>query len=184
VENRQKTGYDRMLPGSGLLIWHIDDSMSSNSDENHFKVALVQADGLKNLENGDNRGDAGDSYPGTTNNTSFNASSTPNSKSYAGVDTCVAVNNIGASGPVMTAELLVQCKTKEGKEFWKEYKDNKERFKEFFKEFKDRKDQLKEKDFIDKRFDKPSETGMEKTAPEGQVRPGLRLVHQSRPETR
>jgi len=169
VENRQKTGYDRMLPGAGLLIWHIDDSISNNSDENHFKVALVQADNLKNLEKGDNRGDAGDPYPGTTNNTNFNASTTPNSKSYAGVDTCVAVNNIGAPGPIMTAELLVQCKVKEakeGKEFWKEYKDNKERFKEFFKEFKDRKDQLKEKDFIDKRFEKPSEKAMEKTAPE------------------
>ena len=43
VENRQRTGYDRLLPGEGLLIWHVDESIESNSDETHPKVALVQA---------------------------------------------------------------------------------------------------------------------------------------------
>ena len=27
VENRQRSGYDRMLPGEGLLIWHIDEAI-------------------------------------------------------------------------------------------------------------------------------------------------------------
>lgn len=161
VENRQKTDFDQYLPGSGLLIWHIDEAISSNSDENHFKVALEQADGLKNLENGDNRGDAGDPYPGTKNNTSFNSTSTPSSKSYGGVDTCVAVNKIGASGPIMTVELAVQCKPKEGKEgkeFYKDYKDYKDRTKEFYKELKD---------LFENRLAKPGEKAEEKTAPEG-----------------
>jgi len=43
VENRQKKNYDSQLPGAGLLIWHIDDSIASNSNENHPKVAVVQA---------------------------------------------------------------------------------------------------------------------------------------------
>jgi M6 family metalloprotease-like protein len=30
VENRQKIGFDAGLPGSGLLIWHIDESQPSN----------------------------------------------------------------------------------------------------------------------------------------------------------
>jgi immune inhibitor A len=45
VENRQQTGYDRDLPAGGLLVYHIDDSLDSNSDESHYKVGLIQADG-------------------------------------------------------------------------------------------------------------------------------------------
>jgi immune inhibitor A len=164
VENRQRVLYDQGLPGAGLLIWHVDETISSNSNENHPKVALLQADGHRDLELGNNRGDAGDPYPGTANNTTFNAASTPNSKSYAGADTCVAVTNIGASGPVMTARLSVKCivKLKERKEI-KERKEVKE-FKEFKepkevkeikepKEIKERKE-IKEKD---KDIEKPAE---------------------------
>jgi len=165
VENRQQMLYDQMLPGAGLLIWHVDETISSNSNENHPKVALMQADRLRDLEQGNDRGDAGDPYPGSTNNTAFNNSSTPNSKSYAGADTCVSVTNVSPSGPTMTARLGVQCITKfkeiEQKEFRKEIKDIKERiefkvFKEIdFKVFKEKEfKELKEKD---KDTEKPRE---------------------------
>lgn len=109
VENRQQTGYDASLPGGGLLIWHIDEAQSTNSDETHYKVALMQADGRRDLEHNANRGDAGDAYPGTSVNTAFTNSSNPNSKSYANVSTCCAVTGISAPGPVMTATLQVRC---------------------------------------------------------------------------
>jgi len=109
VENRQRTKYDQGLPGDGLLIWHIDDSISSNSNEVHPKVKLMEADGLHQMQSGINRGDAGDTYPGSTNNKSFTDTSNPNSKSYAGVKTCVAVTNISSSGATMTARLNVKC---------------------------------------------------------------------------
>ena len=64
VENRQRTGYDRDLPSDGLFVYHIDDSLDSNSDESHYKVGLVQADGKRHLELGSNQGDTGDPYPG------------------------------------------------------------------------------------------------------------------------
>ena len=111
VENRQKTGFDASLPGAGLLIWHIDENQQTNTDENHYKVALMQADGKHDLEFNRNRGDDGDCYPGTSNNTVFSATSTPNSKSYASADTSVAVTNISAPGPVMTAILQVQAQS-------------------------------------------------------------------------
>ena len=57
LENRQQTLYDLQLPGGGLLIFHIDDSIATNQDDHHPKVALVQADGLQQLESGANRGD-------------------------------------------------------------------------------------------------------------------------------
>ena len=108
LENRQQTGFDISLPGNGLLIWHIDDSQSTNTDEKHYKVALMQADGKRDMEHNANRGDAGDPYPGTGNNKTFNAISDPNSKSYANADTSVAVTGIGVSGATMTAQIQVK----------------------------------------------------------------------------
>ncbi len=87
AEYRSKKGYDLHLPGEGLLVWHIDDSISGNSNQLHPQVALLQADGLKQLEAGSNRGDAGDAFPGTTNNITLNATSNPNTLSYGGIST-------------------------------------------------------------------------------------------------
>jgi immune inhibitor A len=109
LENRQKTGFDVSLPAAGLLIWHVDEAQSGNTDENHYKVALMQADGKREMEHNVNRGDPGDPYPGTGNNKTFNATSNPNSKSYTGADSCVAVTAISASGPTMTAKIQVKC---------------------------------------------------------------------------
>ena len=147
VENRQKTGFDASLPAGGLLIWHIDDSVAGNTNEAHYKVGLEQADGKRDMELDHNRGDAGDPYPGSSNNTTFNSASTPNSKSYAGADTCVAVTGIGASGPVMSANLRVKCVVK--------VKEIKEVKKEFQKELKElKKDVAIDKPLHDKLTDK------------------------------
>lgn len=156
VENRQRTQYDRMLPGDGLLVYHVDEAIEGNSDEAHPKVALLQADGLKQLESGANRGDAGDPYPGSTSNMTLNASSTPNTKSYGNVDTCVGVTNIGPSASTISARLSVKCKVKETKETLKEHLKEKER-KEFVKErFKETWKEMREKpELIDKPLEKP-----------------------------
>jgi M6 family metalloprotease-like protein len=115
VENRQKTGFDQGLPGAGLLIWHIDESMGTNSNECypgipfcsslHYHVALEQADNLWELERNFNSGDTGDPYPGTTNNRSFTESSSPDSNLYNGSPSSVSITNISDSGSVMTATL-------------------------------------------------------------------------------
>jgi immune inhibitor A len=109
LENRQQAGFDASLPGGGLLIWHIDDAQQTNTDENHYKVALMQADGKRDLEHSVNRGDAGDPYPGSSNNRTFGATSNPNSNSYAHSDSCVAVAGISASGASMGMQLQVKC---------------------------------------------------------------------------
>lgn len=152
VENRQQDRYDAELPGEGLLIYHVDDSISSNSDETHYKVALEQADGNKDLENATNRGDDGDPYPGSTGNRTFNDTSTPNSKSYNDANTCVAVTSVSDSSSTMTARFAVRCGKflKPEKDFSKtESKDfQKEMMKDFSKtEFKDKEQkEFKEKE--------------------------------------
>jgi immune inhibitor A len=108
LENRQRAGFDVSLPGAGLLIWHVDEGQTSNTDENHYKVALMQADGARDMEHNRNRGDAGDPYPGDRNNRTFNSTSTPNSKSYSHADSHVAVTGIGPSGATMTVQIQVK----------------------------------------------------------------------------
>lgn len=115
VENRQKIGYDAALPGSGLLIWHVDDQVWHNQYEwypghttfGHYLVALEQADNLFSLEKGTSLGDAGDSYPGSTANSGFNPASGPSSDAYDGSGGYVSIVNISASGPVMTADFVI-----------------------------------------------------------------------------
>lgn len=107
VENRQKTGFDRALPGDGLLIWHIDDSIPSNANESHSHVALLQGDGKRDLERAVNRGDDGDPYPGAAGNATLDDKSTPSSLAYSGLATSVSVTNIPASAANMTVNLAV-----------------------------------------------------------------------------
>ncbi|MFU8827778.1 MAG: hypothetical protein ACNA70_09870, partial [Brevefilum sp.] len=63
------------------------------------------ADGLNQLKLGINRGDAGDPFPGSTTNRTFNYSSTPNSRLYSGADSLAAVTNISNCATTMTANL-------------------------------------------------------------------------------
>ena len=44
VENRQRKLYDQKLPGEGLLVYHVDESLDSNEDENHPFIKLLEAD--------------------------------------------------------------------------------------------------------------------------------------------
>lgn len=108
VENRQKTGFDEYLPGSGLLIYHIDETKKNNNDQYHYLVGLEEADGKYDLRSNSNSGDGGDPWPGTSSKTEFSDTSTPNSKSYSDTKTNVAVNNISASAATMTADLNVE----------------------------------------------------------------------------
>ncbi|WP_406437211.1 M6 family metalloprotease domain-containing protein [Streptomyces sp. NBC_00631] len=103
LENRQQSGYDASLPAPGLNIWHVDMSQPDNTNENHYMVGLVQADDRQDLESAKNRGDAGDTYPGSTGNSSFTPSSRPSSQSYAGTPTGVSVTEISAPAATMTA---------------------------------------------------------------------------------
>jgi M6 family metalloprotease-like protein len=92
IENRQAVQSDsaliRIHGGGGLLVWHIDGfkaclitacGNSVNAGLIHG-VALQEADALRQLwceEDGCNRGDGGDAYPGTGGNPAFSFGTTP-----------------------------------------------------------------------------------------------------------
>ena len=113
IENRQSDGsyYNRNIPGSGLLLWHVDER-SDNDEETHKQLDLVCADGSfseggfpgvgeadpasggDNLDfwasdaayasdhNG-NRGDATDPFDGVRF-TRFSAETNPGARAYTG----------------------------------------------------------------------------------------------------
>lgn len=114
LENRQQTGFDAALPGSGLLLWHIDETRSGNNYEwypgctnctSHYKVALIQADNQYHLEKKLNRGDAGDPFPGSTDNRSISSVTTPPGTLYSGLPAGFTISAISDSAMVMTADI-------------------------------------------------------------------------------
>ncbi|MCW3465672.1 M6 family metalloprotease domain-containing protein [Chitinophaga nivalis] len=106
LSNRRKNGFDVNLPGDGLIIEHIDENKTGNTDENHYLVDVEQADGLRQLNTNANSGDANDPFP-TASNNQFTVSSTPNSKAYSGSDSKVSVTAITRSGDNITAKVNV-----------------------------------------------------------------------------
>jgi M6 family metalloprotease-like protein len=125
IENRQQTPntYDAYLPGSGLLIYHVDEAMWNYSLWNdnpctvfppcscnpaaHFLVALLQADGLLQLEKKLSYGDTGDPFPGSTNKRAWSMATNPSPGSWYTCDgTGIGVSNISNSGAVMTADIV------------------------------------------------------------------------------
>lgn len=107
IENRQKIGFDSKLFDSGFLIFHVDDAVGSNQNEDHYKVDLEQADGLRNLNLGQNRGDYGDPFPGASQNNRFDWGTNPNSKDYNLQNTFVSVRNIYKDGNTMVGNFEV-----------------------------------------------------------------------------
>jgi len=74
IENRQAIGLEKNLPKGGLVIFHIDELAKFSKDpgwagqagwpenSNHYRVAILQADGEYHLEKGENRGDGSDVF--------------------------------------------------------------------------------------------------------------------------
>jgi len=113
VENRFKrsttsaaTGFDAYLPGSGALIWHIDDYVEDNRDEFLKKVDVEEADGNDHLDNLVNLGDAFDLFP--LGAPRFETAGAPNTKDNGGANTGVVIDNFsGAGTDAMTCSVTV-----------------------------------------------------------------------------
>ena len=103
VENRRKAGTDAYLPGAGLLIYHVDETQTSNDDASHYMVGIEEAHGgTQDLQTGANRGDAGDPFPGTSNNRSFTDTSDPSAAYFTGPSN-IRIEAISSSATTMTA---------------------------------------------------------------------------------
>ena len=140
LENRQASGsyYNRNVPQSGLLIWHVDER-ADNDEERHKQVDLVCADGLfadrgfpdgrpdpvagkDNLDfwakdptyaaaHSGNQGDATDPFDGVRF-TRFAHDTNPNLSAYVGfarkLPIGIEVDNIRADGKRMIVDVLLR----------------------------------------------------------------------------
>jgi immune inhibitor A len=106
VTNRQRTGFDDHLPGSGIIIEHVDESRTNNNHGGHYLVDIEQCDGRRDLNLGANTGDAADAYP-SGGQTAFRATTTPSTASNAGADTGIAVTDIAVAANDLTAVITV-----------------------------------------------------------------------------
>ncbi len=112
LENRQPVGFDQQIPHGGLAIWLIDDNVGNNANEGypgqsgwpgngtHFHVALLQSDGLYDLEHGANKGDQNDLFHDVPK-VALDAATLPTSDAYA-VKTGNEFSNISAAGASMS----------------------------------------------------------------------------------
>ena len=82
VENRARISYDASLPGSGALVWHINETFPNNLDPQKPRVKLIQADGFDHLSTAANYGDPGDPFSDSSINKSFGVG-TPLSSAYS-----------------------------------------------------------------------------------------------------
>lgn len=92
LEVRTETG----LPGSGILIWHIDDSIDGNDDPNHFQVDLEEADGMQELELSPEVQGSTEDFFFLGNQDEFGPVTLPDSSSNDGQPTGIRIFAIGA----------------------------------------------------------------------------------------
>lgn len=100
----QQLTFDRFMPANGMLIMHVDRSgdpeglPQQQRTGNRFTYLIVQADGLQELENGDNNGDPGDVWPGTTAKTEWNRDTDPSNRWYSNQNSGLSILGMQQSG--------------------------------------------------------------------------------------
>ena len=115
LANREPFGFDAHIPGTGLLIWHAENSIAysslgntgGQSNRQTRGVLLEEADGRFNLitpeSEGGNKGDRGDPFPGSSGNRLFASTTTPSSANNGGQATPVVVSNVSLYGGDVSA---------------------------------------------------------------------------------
>jgi M6 family metalloprotease-like protein len=111
LENRQPIGSDSMMAGPGLIVYHLDTLLMSqrlfgnsvNAIVPHA-LAVVEAAGDTGLNctyptSCNDRGDAGDPFPGASGNTSFGPGTRPGARTNAGVPVAFRVDSIQQLAP-------------------------------------------------------------------------------------
>jgi M6 family metalloprotease-like protein len=115
LENRQRQGFDRFLTSPGLLLYHVDETslatrIAANKVNAGFPgVTIVEADGRSDLVTGSNRGEASDPYPGSLGVLSVGEGAAPNTATFGGAPTGLALSDITPVGDSVRVTLQLQA---------------------------------------------------------------------------
>lgn len=108
-ENRQLTGWDKYLPGHGMIVWHIDfrspvwDSNSVNNTAEHQYVDIEEAGGYADNRRADYM--SAYPFPGTSHVTSFTDDTAPSMLTWAGNKLEKPITNITELGGIISFDV-------------------------------------------------------------------------------
>ena len=116
MENRQKTGRDSAISGSGIALWHVDElgdrdnqSLAYNGSHANYELTLVQADNQWHLQRGMNNGDANDLYYEENGSSGyqneFSDSSAPSARWWDGANSGVFFAEFSPRASTMTVKI-------------------------------------------------------------------------------
>lgn len=94
-ENRYREGWDKQLPRSGMLVWHVDYHPHKwylgevNNDPDHQHVDLMEADGKRTTSTV-----TGDCFPGKSDVTALIAETAPALRDWSGEGVGIGLENI------------------------------------------------------------------------------------------
>ncbi|HET7224878.1 MAG TPA: M6 family metalloprotease domain-containing protein [Candidatus Eisenbacteria bacterium] len=117
LECRRQVGFDRTLSAEGLVISHVDERvMGQGLQGNTVNAGLtpglqvVEADGRTDLVTGQDRGDAGDVFPGASNRTWLDdLAPAPSTRTWLGAPTSIAFHDLALLD--RAARLTVQVRS-------------------------------------------------------------------------
>lgn len=114
LEHRAGAGSDASAPGTGLVVWHIDDDVIDrtfwgiNDNETRPGVRVLQADGRNDLATRANVGDAGDPFPGASHTAALTATSLPPLLRHDGTPAGVRIEQIVATASRVTFDVVFE----------------------------------------------------------------------------
>ena len=107
IENRQKTGWDRYLPGHGMIVMRVDSTdinvwanNNVNCDPYHNYYEMLRAGNSTNGES------ASDPFPGTSGNVMITNETTPDLMTWAGLENDFNIMNIQEKNGVISFTVL------------------------------------------------------------------------------
>jgi M6 family metalloprotease-like protein len=119
LENRQKTGHDAWIPGSGIAVWHVDElgnrdnqSLQTNSNHLNYELTLEQADNRWDYQLWVNVNHTEDLYydgnpsPGYANG--FSDLTSPSAQWWNGLRSGLALSDFSTNGPTMTFRAQIE----------------------------------------------------------------------------
>ncbi len=117
IENRQLNGFDAYLPGSGMIIYHVDqDNVDANYSSNEINIthpqymypvcASATTDPSSTPSDYGSISSAGCPFPGTSNSTEFSDASTPSSTDWSGNPTNKPITNITENAGFITFDFM------------------------------------------------------------------------------
>lgn len=107
VENHQRTRWDQFAPAEGMLVIHVDYLASAwqnnnlNNVPSHQRMTIIPADNKLTANTL-----SGDTYPGTSGNTSLTSSSKPAAQVYKGEYMEKDITNISKDGRIVSFSFM------------------------------------------------------------------------------